>query len=463
MEYVRFQRGTQAAYNALTTKDKDTLYFIYDPTNSGVGALYMGDRIISGGDIVLESATLADLKDVLVESVKENSFLVQNKDGNWDNLDVEAVAALIKTYLGDIASAANVFQTDLLDTDADHMAAIDRVAGEALLSAGDIAVVKELIAGDKYQHTAYVYDNDGNWMAMDGNYSVMNVFTKEDIQVTSKVGELAANTTVAAGTAVGELLVRILSQSKNPSKTNPYISAFTVTNNGSGSNFEAGTSITPKWSASFNAGKYTYNSSVSDVDIVPVSGTGVVVNSWEITKDGVAIGSAASGTGDAFVLGDDAVTFVATANYSDGNYALTNLNKLPETEVRIAAASDDASATITSYRKMFAGGTTASEITSDLIRGLGANSAASISGLEFQANVGDTMLVFAFPASLTSADPSFEYFTMAWESVSGFVKLANPVKVADVRGGENGLMDYTVYTYTPAAAYAADTKYRVSF
>lgn len=463
MEYVRFQRGTQAAYDALTNKDENTLYFIYDPTNSGVGALYMGNRIISGGDIVLESATLADLKDVLVESVKENSFLVQNKDGDWDNMDIEAVAALIKTYLGNIASAANVFQADLLDTDADHMAAIARVAGEALLSAGDIAVVRELIAGDKYQHTAYVYDGNANWVAMDGNYSVMNVFTKEDIQVTSKVGELAANTTVAAGTAMGELLVRILSQSKDPSKTNPYISAFTVTNNGSGSNFEAGTSITPKWSASFNAGKYTYNSSVSNTDIKPVSGTGVVVNSWAITKDGAALGTAASGTGDAFILGDSAVTFTATANYSDGNYALTNLNKLPETEVRISASSDVETAKITSFRKMFAGGTTASEITSDLIRGLAANAAASTSGLEFQANVGDTMLVFAFPASLTSADPAFEYFTMAWESVSGFTKLANPVKVADVRGGNNGLMDYTVYTYTPAAAYAADTKYRVSF
>jgi hypothetical protein len=51
---------------------------------------------------------------------------------------------------------------------------------------------------------------------------------------------------------------------------------------------------------------------------------------------------------------------------------------------------------------------------------------------------------------------------MAWESVGGFVKADN-IQVADVRGGTNGLKEYTVYVYTPAAAYAAETKYRVSF
>ena len=58
--------------------------------------------------------------------------------------------------------------------------------------------------------------------------------------------------------------------------------------------------------------------------------------------------------------------------------------------------------------------------------------------------------------------PKFEYFTMAWESVGGFTKLGT-VEVADARGGENGLKEYTVYTYTPAAPYAAETKYKVSF
>jgi hypothetical protein len=76
---------------------------------------------------------------------------------------------------------------------------------------------------------------------------------------------------------------------------------------------------------------------VSNETITPVSGTGVTVNSYSVTKDGVEIGTVKDGSASAFVLGDNTVNFKIVANYSDGNYALTNLNKLPETEVRIAA------------------------------------------------------------------------------------------------------------------------------
>jgi hypothetical protein len=297
---------------------------------------------------------------------------------------------------------------------------------------------------------------------MDGNYSAANIYTHEDIQVTTAVGELAKDVTIDAGTNMADLLVRMLSQSKNPTKSNPSISAFSVTNNGSGTDFEAGSTITPKWASTFSAGSYTYKSSVSNTNIVPVSGTGVTATSWNITKDDISIGTTEDGTGADFVLGDSTVNFKAIVNYSDGNYALTNLNKLPETEVRIAASSASKTATITSYRKMFAGGTTETTIDSALIRGLGANAKASTSAFEFKANVGDTKLVFAYPSSLSTKDPKFEYFTMAWESVGGFSKLGT-IQVADVRGENNGLKDYTVYTYTPAAAYAAETKYRVSF
>lgn len=464
IKYVRFQRGVQAAYDLLKSQgklDENTLYFIYDEANNGAGSLYMGERIISGGDITFTSASLDQLSDVIVANAETNSFLVKSEDGNWVAKTLEDVVALIKENLGDIASSAQVFQV-ILNNNESHEDAIDRIIGSSLISSGDIVVVKALIADNKYQHTAYVHDGE-KWVAMDGNYSAASVYTNEDIQVTTKVGELAANTIVDAGTNVADLLVRILSQSKNPTKTNPSITAFAVTNNGSGTSFEAGTTITPKWASTFNAGSYTYKSSVSNVDIVPVSGTGVSATSWSITKDDVAIGTTEDGSASDFVIGDNTVNFKATVNYSNGNYALTNLNKLPESEVRIAAGSASKTASITSYRKMFAGGTTESNITSSLIRSLAANAQASTSSFEFKANVGDTKLIFAYPSSLTSTEPNFEYFTMAWESVGGFTKLENAIQVADARGGSEGLKDYTVYVYTPAAPYAAETKYRVSF
>lgn len=464
VNYVRFQRGSLAAYQALKEADslnQNTLYFIYDKEGSSVGSLYMGDKLISGGDVNFTSATLDELADVIVAGAATNSFLVKNSDGDWVAKTLEDVVALIKDNLGEVASSAQVFQVVPNDGES-HEDAIIRIVGESLISSGDIVVVKELIADDKYQHTAYVYDGE-NWVAMDGNYSAASVYTNEDIQVTTKVGELAANTTVNAGTNVADLLVKILSQSKDPSKTSPKITAFSVTSGNSETSFEAGTTITPIWNSTFNAGSYTYKSSVFNTDIVPVSGTGVSVTSWSIKQDETEIGTTEDGVGAAFVLGDSTVSFEATANYSDGNYALTNLNKLPETEVRIAAGSATKTASITSFRKMFAGGTTATDVTSDLIRGLGANAKASTDGLEFKANVGDTKLIFAYPTALTTAEPAFEYFTMAWESVGGFTKLENAVQVADARGDSEGLVDYTVYVYTPAAAYAAETKYRVSF
>ena len=462
VKYVRFQRGTQAAYDKLKENghlNENTLYFIYDESNKTAGSLYMGERLISGGDVTFTSASLDELADVIVAGAETNSFLIK-EGNNWVAKTLEDVVALIKNNFGDVASTAQIFQVTL-DSNESHEDAIERITADALIASGDVVIVKELITDDKYQHTAYIFDNK-NWAAMDGNYSAASVYTSEDIQVTTAVGELAANAVVDAGTSVADLMVKILSKSKNPTKSDPFISAFSVTNNGSGSSFEAGTSITPKWASTFNAGSYTYKSSVSNTNIIPVSGTGVTATSWSITKDEVEIGSTEDGSASVFILGDDTVNFKAVVNYSNGNYALTNLNKLPDTEVRIAAGSKSKTATITSYRKMFAGGTTSTTIDSALIRSLGANASASTSEFEFKANVGDTKLIFAYPSSLTTAEPKFEYFTMAWESVGGFIKADN-VQVADVRGGTNGLKEYTVYTYTPAAAYAAETKYRVSF
>lgn len=461
LNYVRFQRGTTDAYQVLKdagTLDNNTLYFIYDEGNENTGALYMGTRFISGGNSIAGAMNLNDLADVIAEGAGTNSFLVKDSNGKWV---AKSLADIIDLIAANMETApAQIFQTTADANETDSNAILDAVEGN-LLSAGDIVIVKRLIASNKYQHTAYVFDGK-DWAAMDGNYSAANIFTPEDIQVTTTVGELAANTTVDAGTNFADLLTKILSQSKNPSKTNPSITLFTVTNNGIGTSFEAGTSITPKWDTTFNKGSYSYKSSASKDEISPVSGTGVVVNSWLITRDGVEIGTTEDGIGSAFVIGDNTVNFKVTVDYSDGNYALTNLNKMPEQEIRIAADVISKTADITSYRKMFAGGTTATEITSQLIRGLGSNAKASTSSFEFSANIGDNKLIFAYPSSLSTAEPKFEYFTMAWESVGGF-EAAGTVQVADARGGDNGLAEYKIYTYTPAAPYATETKYRVSF
>lgn len=100
--YVRFQRGSLAAYEALKSAgrlDENTLYFIYDKEGSSVGSLYMGDKVISGGDVTFTSASLDELSDVIVAGAKANSFLVKNDEGNWIAAAPEAVAVLIQEYI----------------------------------------------------------------------------------------------------------------------------------------------------------------------------------------------------------------------------------------------------------------------------------------------------------------------------------------------------------------------------
>ena len=76
--YVKFLRGTPAAWEALATKDSDTLYFISEE-GASKGKLYLGSKLISGGDTITSATTLGDLQDVLISAgITNNSILVYN-------------------------------------------------------------------------------------------------------------------------------------------------------------------------------------------------------------------------------------------------------------------------------------------------------------------------------------------------------------------------------------------------
>ena len=95
INYVKFQRGSLDAYIALKDAgrlDQNTLYFI--KTEGGVGRLYMGESLISGGDVVLQSAKLDDLEDVIASGANANSFLVFNGE-KWVAKTLSEVAELV--------------------------------------------------------------------------------------------------------------------------------------------------------------------------------------------------------------------------------------------------------------------------------------------------------------------------------------------------------------------------------
>ena len=103
INYVRFQRGTLAAYQALLEKgsiDENTLYFIYGEDDSSVGSLYLGERVISGGDTNYVFSTLDELSDVDVANAESGSFLVKDSTtDNWVAKTPIQVAELIQEYI----------------------------------------------------------------------------------------------------------------------------------------------------------------------------------------------------------------------------------------------------------------------------------------------------------------------------------------------------------------------------
>ena len=107
VNYVKFQRGTITAYNRLSKKDENTLYFIYDNDDTTRGSLYLGDRLISANVGSGSSAgALSDLQDTLITETHTGDFLVQDSSGKWKNISLEEVINLIKN--AETASLLNI-------------------------------------------------------------------------------------------------------------------------------------------------------------------------------------------------------------------------------------------------------------------------------------------------------------------------------------------------------------------
>ena len=93
--YVKFQRGSEQAYQNLAVKNQDTLYFVYDSSNPNSAKLYLGERLLSGVGAGTDVTSLSQLEDVLITGTPPaGSFLVYT-DGKWVNKSVSAVAAMI--------------------------------------------------------------------------------------------------------------------------------------------------------------------------------------------------------------------------------------------------------------------------------------------------------------------------------------------------------------------------------
>lgn len=378
--------------------------------------------------------------EVGIEFLTDGTVKMKVGDGTktWGELD----------YFG--GSESHVFEATLADGET-HSDAITRVVGEETIATGDIAIVKVLINGDKYQYTAYVY-NGTAWTAMDGNYNAENVYFDEDLTTTSAIGNITLSngqaTIASTGKNLKEVWNTIFVKEKNPNATQPSVSlTFSQAKA-----YEVGTVVTPTYSAKLNAGSYTYGPA-----------TGITATSWSVTDTASNSATTASGTfPDVTVADNTNYKITATATYGAGSVPITNVgNEYPAGQ--IAAGSKSAtSGAITGYRNSFYG-TMAEKATVDsaAIRALsGVSNKALANGATFNTTiaVGALRVVIAYPATLRDLTSIKDVNGMSAEILSSFTKSTISVE------GANGAtaIDYKVYTMDFANANDTANTYAVT-
>ena len=378
-----------------------------------------------------------------VEFLANGKTKIKIGDGvkKWSELPYVDGEDIVKTQVFQIEAQAE--QEDLT--------AIANAVGDAVLQSGDIAIIKRVIASEKYEYTAYVY-NGTSWCAMDGNYNAENVYFDKDLVTTSAVGNITLTngqaTIAATGKNLKQVFDTIFVKEKNPSVTQPSVS---VSLAGAGAK-EVGTKVTPSYTATFNAGKYEFGPA-----------TGCSITSWSVTDTNNAepLNTATGSFAEITVADDTNYKVNATVNYSEGAIPVTNVGNEYATGKITAGSKSATSSAITGYRNSFYGTLTEKgELTSDIIRSLGKSNKALTNGNSFDITipVGAMRVVFAYPATLRDVTSVKDVNGLNAEMSSAFRKSTLSVEGLNNFQGIN----YKVYVTDFAEAVAKANTYKVT-
>lgn len=288
------------------------------------------------------------------------------------------------------------------------------------------------------------------WIDAENNTVINTPRTQEDIVVNGVTGLGIGNgETIAAGATIDDI-VRMLVQKAVPATyTKPTVS---LSNNGgqASGNVEAGTTITPKLKATFT------KNDAGDLTALSIKkGSTAVV-------DGTS--SPQVYDGDDIVVGDETITFTASATYGDAPVKKNNLGQDSKENWFAGDTVNSSAYSISGKRNMFYGTGVGDvpTVDSDFVRGLVNKKLAPAQSTSVTINVavGQQYIAFAYPADLR--DVNNVTYVEANDSgmASSFTK--HTIDVADARGGENGLKSYKVYTYKMAVPAAAAMTFKVT-
>ena len=367
-------------------------------------------------------------------------------DGNthWNDLDYASCSG---------GRVINIENNGQYQSDA---AAIEASAEAGNADPGDIAVVKTYSNTKLINTSSYQYSPVGNelkWVAIDGNVDASKVILNKDIMLAGSYtsvgninkGNAASVKYEAKGKSVQDLLVEMLSKKQQPSKTEPS-HTLTLTNAGAtmASEYESGTTIHPRYSISFNAGSYSYDSS-----------TGVTAQSYSVTDNQSHSGTTQTGNLGEVVL-NDGITYQITSssvNYSAGNVARDNLGDASSPAIQIAAGTTapKSSITVTSYRNMYVGySSKTTGFTSADIKGLTSIQAVKNAARTFNTlaeNTSAASIVVAAPTGTRTLNRVVMPSSANADCTASFVKQSTTV---DVLNAASQTAKYDIWVYAPA-------------
>lgn len=345
-------------------------------------------------------------------------------------------------------SSTNFYEAEPQEGE-DDIAALTRVIGEAELVKGDIGVVKKLIHNDKYEYTAYYYDT--TWKALDGNYNAENVYFDKNLLTTSAIGNITLSngqaTIPAQGKNLKQVFDTIFVAEKNPSTTQPSVSVSLP----QAKAYEVGMKVTPSYTATLNAGSYTYGPP-----------TGITATSWTISDTNSNNATSNTGSFSEITIEDGTnYKITAVAQYENGAIPVTNTgNPYPAGQIK-KGSKTGASGVITGYRNSFYGTLEAkTEPDSGVIRGLAKSNKALTNGAKFTVSIPVNALrvIIAYPATLRDVTSILDVNGMNAEIKSSFVKTTK--SVADAAG--TNPIDYKVFTLDFAKANDTQNSYSVT-
>ena len=172
--WVKFLRGTFSQYDALPTKEQDTLYFVYSEDGKEC-ALYLGNRLVSGNGTIDGATSFDELNDVLIQSVADKHLLQYDASkSQWVNISFEEVINQIKeklptptsfiTSVNDInfsvdegklnLKPVSISQVDNLQNVLDNK--VEKVEGSRLINQEEIAALRAVIDGQSGEFSNFI-------------------------------------------------------------------------------------------------------------------------------------------------------------------------------------------------------------------------------------------------------------------------------------------------------------------